>query len=68
MTDPDDETAPPCPLEDDLSSFSARYEHVRGRLDALAKPVGSLGTLEDSPGSAPSSELPRRESTTRSAS
>ena len=47
MVDPDETTAPPCPLDDELSSFPERYEHVRGRLDALAKPVGSLGTLED---------------------
>ena len=35
-------------IDDGLSSsFSTRYESARSRLDALAKPVGSLGTLED---------------------
>jgi len=34
-------------LSDDSLGFKQRYDAVRGYLDSLAKPVGSLGTLED---------------------
>ena len=34
-------------LSDPASDFARRYDAVRSYLDALAKPVGSLGSLED---------------------
>ena len=34
-------------LQNPLSTFNERYEAVLAYLDTLAKPVGSLGTLED---------------------
>jgi nicotinate-nucleotide--dimethylbenzimidazole phosphoribosyltransferase len=34
-------------LSDPASDFARRYDSVRSYLDALAKPVGSLGSLED---------------------
>lgn len=45
-TDAKDDTLD-CILNDDGNDFTERYDAVRNYLDSLAKPVGSLGTLED---------------------
>ncbi len=46
-SDSDSESALEITLKDPNQNFVSRYEATRSYLDSLAKPVGSLGTLED---------------------